>query len=129
MILTDLAPLYAALFVPHCGWPLLLLVVLVAGTTAFIAGACWFLLSWPGNNVKVKISRALHFSPDLVPKNGVIDTIVIGSGSGGCACANMLAQAGQRVVLLEQHEDRTGGCTHTFRLEGCGTYTSSQILY
>jgi len=37
----------------------------------------------------------------------------------GCACANLLAQSGQRVLILEQHPDRTGGCTHSFRLEGC----------
>ena len=40
-------------------------------------------------------------------------------GSGGCACANLLAQSGQRVLLLEQHEERTGGCTHSFRQENC----------
>lgn len=107
MILTDLAP-FALLFVPW--W--LLCILLVAGS--FVA----WLLSWPGSSVKVKLSRASPFSPQLVPSKGV-DTIVIGSGSGGCACANILAQAGQRVLVLEQHEDRTGGCTHTFRLEGC----------
>lgn len=41
-----------------------------------------------------------------------------GSGSGGIACANLLAQSGQRVLILEQHT-RTGGCTHSFREEGC----------
>lgn len=60
--------------------------------------------------------RASPFHPNLVPSR--IDTIVIGSGSGGCACANLLAQAGQRVLLLEQH-NRTGGCTHSFRDRGC----------
>jgi len=39
--------------------------------------------------------------------------------SGGSSCANVLAQSGQRVLLLEQHEERTGGCTHTFRIENC----------
>lgn len=52
-----------------------------------------------------------------MPKD--LDTIVIGSGSGGSSCSNILAQSGQRVLLLEQHEERTGGCTHTFRLDGC----------
>jgi all-trans-retinol 13,14-reductase len=107
MILTDLAPLFAVLFVPW--W--LLCILLVAW-----ALAAW-ILYWPGKNVKVKVSRASPFSPKLLPSN--VDTIVIGSGSGGCACANILAQVGQRVLILEQHEDRTGGCTHTFRLEGC----------
>lgn len=64
-----------------------------------------------------KFRRADHFRPDLVPKNK-IDTIVIGSGSGGSACANLLAQSGQAVLVLEQHEV-TGGCTHSFRQQGC----------
>jgi hypothetical protein len=83
--------------------------------TLFILIAAFFLwLShWPGRALKeINFERASKFDPDLVPEN--LDTIVIGSGSGGCACANLLAQSGQRVLLLEQH-DRTGGCTHTFR--------------
>lgn len=61
--------------------------------------------------------RASRFSPDKIPEN--LDTIVIGSGSGGSSCSNILAQSGQRVLLLEQHEERTGGCTHTFRINDC----------
>jgi hypothetical protein len=76
-----------------------------------------WLFYWPGRNVQLKPVRASKFSPELVPKQ--LDTIVIGSGSGGSSCANVLAQSGQKVLLLEQHEDRTGGCTHTFRIEGC----------
>ena len=60
---------------------------------------------WPGRNAKVIPIRASAFSPDKVPSN--LDTIVIGSGSGGCSCSNILAQSGQRVLLLEQHEERT----------------------
>ena len=81
-----------------------------------VAFLLWF-FRWPGRGLRVKPVRASRFSPSLVPSN--LDTIVIGTGSGGCACGNLLAQAGQRVLMLEQHEDRTGGCTHTFRLEGC----------
>ena len=77
-----------------------------------------WLTHWPGRDVKtIHPVRASPFSPELVPDK--VDTIVIGSGSGGCACANLLAQAGQKVLLLEQHPDRTGGCTHSFRQEGC----------
>ena len=43
---------------------------------------------------------------------------MIGSGSGGSTCANLLAQSGQRVLVLEQHSV-TGGCTHSFREAGC----------
>ena len=92
-------------------------------------------LVWPIASSKISSKelhpiRASRFRPELVPK-GKIDTIVIGSGSGGCAVSNLLAQAGQRVLILEQH-DRTGGCTHSFQKEGCEWdtglhYTSSNM--
>jgi hypothetical protein len=68
-------------------------------------------LFWPLPSSKISPQelspvRPSRFHPDLVPK-GKIDTIVIGSGSGGCAVSNLLAQAGNRVLILEQH-DRTG---------------------
>lgn len=45
------------------------------------------------------------------------DTIVIGAGAGGLAAAVALAQAGQKVLVCEQHEV-PGGWTHSFTLEG-----------
>ncbi|MCA9973792.1 MAG: NAD(P)/FAD-dependent oxidoreductase [Anaerolineales bacterium] len=45
------------------------------------------------------------------------DTIIIGSGAGGLTTAVSLAQAGQRVLVCEQH-DVPGGWTHSFTLEG-----------
>ena len=77
----------------------------------------FYLSSWPAKKAHVKPRRASPFKPELVPPK--IDTIVIGSGSGGCTCANLLAQMGHRVLILEQHETRTGGCTHSFREQGC----------
>ena len=73
-----------------------------------MALALAWLFRFPGRKLsKVHPMRASTFQPELVPKR--VDTIVIGSGSGGCACANLLAQSGQKVLLLEQHY-RTGGC-------------------
>ena len=45
------------------------------------------------------------------------DTIVIGSGMGGLTAAVALAQAGNRVLVCEQH-DVPGGWTHSFTLDG-----------
>lgn len=41
------------------------------------------------------------------------DAIVIGSGIGGLSTAALMARAGKKVLVLEQHY-RAGGCMHTF---------------
>ena len=45
------------------------------------------------------------------------DTIIVGSGAGGLTSALCLARAGQKVLLLEQH-DVPGGWCHSFTLKG-----------
>jgi phytoene dehydrogenase-like protein len=45
------------------------------------------------------------------------DAIVIGAGVGGLFCANLLAEAGMKVLLLERHYMLGGFCS-TFRRHG-----------
>lgn len=45
------------------------------------------------------------------------DTIIIGSGIGGLACAAALTKLGHKVLVLEQH-NIAGGLTQTFSRKG-----------
>jgi len=51
------------------------------------------------------------FSESKVPAE--LDAIVIGSGMGGLTFSAIMAKAGKRVLVLEQH-DQAGGCCHTY---------------
>lgn len=56
------------------------------------------------------------------------DTVVIGAGVSGLTAARFLAQAGQRVVVLEAR-DRIGGRTHTERADGVSTDVGASWIH
>ncbi|KAF0301503.1 All-trans-retinol 13,14-reductase [Amphibalanus amphitrite] len=49
-----------------------------------------------------QMSLPAAFSADRVPSD--LDAIVIGSGIGGLSVAAIMAKAGKRVLVLEQHD-------------------------
>ena len=55
------------------------------------------------------------FTTGRVPRK--LDAIIVGSGIGGLSAGVILAKAGKKVLILEQH-DRIGGCCHTFIEKG-----------
>jgi len=55
------------------------------------------------------------FSVKRIPDQ--LDAIIVGSGIGGLTTANILARAGKKVLVLEQH-DQAGGCCHSYIEKG-----------
>jgi phytoene dehydrogenase-like protein len=62
------------------------------------------------------MKRAFRGLRDRAPAASY-DAVVIGAGIGGLICANLLARAGLRVLLVEQHY-MVGGYCSTFRRKG-----------
>ena len=60
-----------------------------------------------------------RFTASKVPQN--LDVIIIGSGMGGNAAASILSKQGKKVLVLEHH-DKLGGCTHTFSWSRANMY-------
>ncbi|PIK49411.1 hypothetical protein BSL78_13711 [Apostichopus japonicus] len=55
------------------------------------------------------------FTSNKVPEN--LDAVIVGSGIGGLAMGAIMAKAGKKVLVLEQH-DQSGGCCHSFIEKG-----------
>ena len=60
--------------------------------------------------------------------NRSYDTIVIGSGPGGEGAAMKLAKSGQRVAIVEMHDQVGGGCTHWGTIPSKALRHSIQML-
>lgn len=56
----------------------------------------------------------IHIFPQVPSK---VDVIIIGGGVGGLVTGSILARAGKKVLILEQH-DQAGGGTHSFVEKG-----------
>uniref|UniRef100_A0A915PZB8 Heat shock protein 60 n=1 Tax=Setaria digitata TaxID=48799 RepID=A0A915PZB8_9BILA len=68
----------------------------------------------PMSNEQIHDILRNRFKPSIADEKW--DVVVIGSGLSGLTIAKVLAAAGRRVLVLEQH-DRAGGSCHTFKLD------------
>jgi len=73
------------------------------------------------NKIKTKIIGDAHSFVESA------DAIIIGAGIGGLSAAAYLAQAGRRVIVLEQ-DHHLGGTAHVFRRGGFNFPTGPQSV-
>lgn len=69
-------------------------------------------------NVNVNVDNIYNktrYKKKLVNKD--IDVIIVGSGISGLTVGGLLAKAGKKILILEQH-DIAGGSLHSFNLKG-----------
>ena len=116
---------------------ILLLDIVAWVSFSFVVMLTFWLSRWcrrvpPKKEEPFVLERASHYSPDAIDPTAEWDAIFIGTGPGACTCANLLSQMGQKVLMLEQHPDSTGGGTHSFRIENCewdtGLHYSSKAI-
>lgn len=101
---------------------LLMYSIFVASLTLLIL---WVLTSPPEDKIvreapdNEDLYTKSRFTASKVPQN--LDVIIIGSGMGGNAAASILSKQGKKVLVLEHH-DKLGGCTHTFSWSRANMY-------
>lgn len=100
----------------------LLLITSIVSSRAFVVHP----RGWPRSSISLKMrtnlaNKNLHLDKDVYRPSKVdgeeYDAIVIGSGVGGLTTASLMAQAGKKVLVLEQHYVAGGAC-HTFKSKG-----------
>lgn len=96
---------------------LLLTVTAACSSTAFVS-----IPNHPQTSAATTMrAQTKHIDRDAYTREKVqgdsFDAIIIGSGIGGLTAASLIAQAGKKVLCLEQHYVAGGAC-HTFKRKG-----------
>lgn len=99
----------------------LLLITSTILSTAFVVNPSGRTLSSSGLTTSYLTRKNPHLDKEIYRPSKVegddYDAIVIGSGIGGLTTASLMAQAGKKVLVLEQHYVAGGAC-HTFKSKG-----------